>query len=153
VTSRLGVQRRLAPSPPKPRTSEKAGGAGSHESTWRSKRAGTVTLCSQAKSSSFWILLLLVCHQRKALSGDTLIINFSIVVSALNNYRYRIVQYAQPITQYPGTLTWYGKGLGYQVANEDQFSQLLRQILSSQETQSVVAGLIAQATEAAPPSA
>jgi hypothetical protein len=27
-----------------------------------------VTLCSQAKFSSFWILLLLVCHQRKALS-------------------------------------------------------------------------------------
>jgi hypothetical protein len=27
-----------------------------------SRRAGPVTLCSQAKSSSFWILLLLACQ-------------------------------------------------------------------------------------------
>ena len=64
----FGVQRRLAPSPPKSRTSEKARRAGSRRSLWCSTRAGTVTLRSQAKSSSFWIFLLLVCHQRKALS-------------------------------------------------------------------------------------
>ncbi len=86
-------------------------------------------------------------------SNDNLLIKLYIVVSGLKNYRYLILQYIQPITLYPGTLIWAAKSSGYQTANEDQFLDSLKTILSSTETQSVITGLLAQARETAPPTA
>jgi hypothetical protein len=57
-----------------PRTSEKAGGAGSHESTWRSKRAETVTLFFQAKSSSLSGKESQTIHPIQQVLGSALII-------------------------------------------------------------------------------
>jgi hypothetical protein len=58
--SPFGWQRRVAPSPPKPRNGHEAGGAESRRAN-PLNQARTVTLCSQQKSSPFWIILLLDC--------------------------------------------------------------------------------------------
>jgi hypothetical protein len=58
--SPFGWRRRLAPSPPKPRSGYEAGGAESRRAN-PLNQAQTVTLCSQRKSSPFWISLLLDC--------------------------------------------------------------------------------------------
>ena len=79
-------------------------------------------------------------------------IKLYIVAPALNNYRYQILQYTQPITLYPGRITWLGKNTNYDISDEAKFSQMLKEILSSKETQYIISGLLAQAMEIAPPS-
>src|SRR5256884_8521216 len=55
----LSVATASVPPPPKPRTGDRAGGAGSREAQVLSE-AATVTLCWRRKASHFWIMLLLV---------------------------------------------------------------------------------------------
>src|SRR5439155_26782175 len=47
LSSPFGWRRRLAPSPPKPRTGEKAGGARSRERLWRSTSRNSDALCAE----------------------------------------------------------------------------------------------------------
>ena len=58
--SPFGLRRRLAPSPPLPRTGQEAGGARSRRA-YDPLGACTVTLCTERKFSSFCSMLLLVC--------------------------------------------------------------------------------------------
>ncbi|HUB46456.1 MAG TPA: hypothetical protein VMB73_15855 [Acetobacteraceae bacterium] len=84
--------------------------------------------------------------------GDQKIsIGLSIRVPALNDYKYRILTYDQPVTMYPGSLvTRIGNMTGHGILNEDDFVQQLKHLLSSEEAQRLLTSLLAQANEAEP---
>jgi hypothetical protein len=79
--------------------------------------------------------------------GGELNFGLSIQVPALNDYKYRLLTYRQPVTMYPGTLSFPLKNLDYAIINEEQFLAALKGILSSPEVQNLLASLLAQATD------
>lgn len=97
--------------------------------------------------------------------ADDLAINLSIQVPSLNNYKYRLITYTQPITMYPGTLaaevpmasgtsqTGLINSLGTrpqatEVKNEQEFVAALKGLLASNEIKRLVSSLLAQANAA-----
>lgn len=76
-----------------------------------------------------------------------LYITLSIIVPALNNYRFDVLTYNQPITMFPGTLHSAVGNKGYRINNEQEFDARLQSILASTEVSGVVAALIAQARD------
>jgi hypothetical protein len=78
-------------------------------------------------------------------------IGLSIRVPALNDYKYRILTYDQPVMMYPGTLKGNLGAPGIDVIqNEDQFVEQLKGLLSSQAAQRLLTSLLVQANEAEP---
>jgi hypothetical protein len=90
--------------------------------------------------------------------GDGLRINLSIQVPALNNYRYQILTYNQPITMYPGRLqsgvpvatgpNVFAPPQSKFIENEQDFMVGLKALLTSQEVTQLVTSLLAQANAA-----
>lgn len=88
-------------------------------------------------------------------NGD-LRIRMDVVSPALNNYRYRILSYKQPISMYPGTLfaevmavnKLQPKDAIKIVDNESDFISDIKIVLSSEKTKEVLAALIAQSRDA-----
>jgi hypothetical protein len=97
-------------------------------------------------------------------AGD-LVINLSIQVPSLNNYKYRLMTYTQPVTMYPGTLAAQvpvasgtsltglinSLGLGPQaieVKNEQEFVAALKGLLALDEVKRLVSSLLVQANAA-----
>jgi hypothetical protein len=90
--------------------------------------------------------------------GNGLVINLSVEVPALNNYRYHVMTYEQPITMYPGTLASQvpapsGTGLyirpkAIKVNNEEEFLVALKALLASDEVKRLVSSLLVQANAA-----
>ena len=68
-----------------------------------------------------------------------------ISVPSLNDYRYRILTYEHTIELYPGTVL---ANLNHSVSNENEFIELVRQILSSDRTRNVLTSLLSQAVAA-----
>jgi hypothetical protein len=91
---------------------------------------------------------LLVGEIQPSINNEFIVIRLFITVPALRNYRYSLLQYTQPITLYPGTMYWPTMGQSTQVSDEKTFLESLKAILSSPQTQQVIAGLLAQAREA-----
>jgi hypothetical protein len=77
--------------------------------------------------------------------GDDLRIALEIAVPALNDYRYRILSYHQPVELYPG---WLDAISLTQIPNEQDFINAVRDTLSSPRTRNVLTSLLAQVTEA-----
>jgi hypothetical protein len=76
-----------------------------------------------------------------------LVLMLTIVVPALRDYRFGVLLYTQPITLYPGELWWHQKSVTIQIGDERSFRDAVKNILSSPETQAVIAGLLAQASQ------
>ena len=75
--------------------------------------------------------------------GDDLILKLEIVAPALNDYRYRILNYQQPIGLYPGI--FYGDGTDItKVSDEANFVSAIKLILASEAIKNVLKSLLAQ---------
>jgi hypothetical protein len=99
----------------------------------------------------------LVGSVEAAAYGDGLKINLSVEVPALNNYRYHVLTYTQPITMYPGRLAsqmpvpsgkTFSVRLGTEVKDEQEFIDALRQLLASEEVKQLLSSLLVQANAA-----
>lgn len=87
--------------------------------------------------------------------GSGLKVNLAVHVPALNNYRYHVLTYTQPITMYPGRLTsevpgasllnMYAPPQSIEVENEQEFLEALRRLLSSDEIKRLLSSLLVQA--------
>jgi hypothetical protein len=73
-----------------------------------------------------------------------IVLKLEISVPALNDYRYRILSYAQPIELYPGVFLDYNET----VSDEAEFVNAIREILSSNRVKNVLTSLLAQVREA-----
>lgn len=80
-------------------------------------------------------------------TDSDLYIILSIIVPALNNYKFDLLTYTQPITMFPGTLDSNAESKRYRINNEQDFDDSLKVILSSTAVSSIVAALIAQARD------
>jgi len=101
----------------------------------------------------------LVGSVEAAANGNGLKINLSVEVPALNNYRYHVLTYTQPITMYPGRLASEVPGpsgtrlsvlraQGTEVNNDQEFVEVLKQLLASEEVKQLLSSLLAQANAA-----
>ena len=75
--------------------------------------------------------------------GDHLILKLEIVAPALNDYRYRILNYQQPIGLYPGKFYGYGTD-PTEVSDEANFVSAIKHILASEAIKKVLKSLLAQ---------
>lgn len=80
-------------------------------------------------------------------TGD-LAISLSIQVPSLNNYKYRLMTYRQPITMYPGRLILGLKPQFIEVKDEQGFLEALKDLLASDEVKRLVSSLLVQANAA-----
>ena len=89
--------------------------------------------------------------------GD-LAISLSIQAPSLNNYKYRLMTYIQPITMYPGRLASgvpkasganvYVPPQSIKVEDEGEFLAALKRLLSSDEVKHLLSSLLLQANTA-----
>lgn len=76
--------------------------------------------------------------------GEKFRINLGIEVPALNNYRYLILEVNYGIAFYPLEVESNIADNCYECASEEDFVDVLKQILSSDDVKNVVRGLISQ---------
>jgi hypothetical protein len=74
-------------------------------------------------------------------------VQLDLSVPALNDYRYRILSYQQPVELYPGLLVD-PKGTLVEVPDEETFVSAVKSVLSSERIKSVLTSLLAQTTDA-----
>ncbi len=82
-------------------------------------------------------------------TSDAVQITLSIKVPALNNYRYNLLAYRQPVAMYPGILFRRFENTGEQVNSEQDLIDSLRTVLQSDVVRRIVGSLLAQARELA----
>lgn len=80
-------------------------------------------------------------------TDEGLDIEFSVLVPSLNNFRYRLLVYRQPVTLYPGVLWVRVSGDWPDIPNEEALIDVLRKVLASSDVVKVVRALLAQARE------
>jgi hypothetical protein len=80
--------------------------------------------------------------------GDKLVVSLDIVVPGLNDYRYRVLTYRQPLEMYSGSIWDRGDLATKPIADETSFVAAVRAALSSQTVKNVLTSLLAQVTEA-----
>jgi hypothetical protein len=81
--------------------------------------------------------------------ADKMEIRLEISVPSLNDYRFRILTYIQPIFEiYPGRLTTGSSEQGILMENEDELVSGLKAILASDRMKNVLASLLSQAVAA-----
>jgi hypothetical protein len=78
---------------------------------------------------------------------ETLFLTLSVIVPALNNYKYNILTYWQPVRLFPGDLHYSAENKVYRISNEKEFDERLKSILGSEEVGAVIGALIAQARD------
>lgn len=106
---------------------------------------GEVISFTQESVSGSEMLNVLAFLQKGFKGGSRL----AIVVPFLKNYRVNLLDYYHNITMYPGTLDAnFSDNREIKVQNEEQFVAALKNILSSEKTKMIVAGLISQAKAA-----
>lgn len=79
--------------------------------------------------------------------GYVLVIRLEVSVPALNDYRYRILTYEQPIDLYPGILYGPDDSISNPV-NESDFTSAIKEALSSPRVKNVLTSLLSQVTAA-----
>jgi hypothetical protein len=77
---------------------------------------------------------------------DDIEITLEISVPSLNDYRYRILTYRQPIELYPGII--FVSGPPRKVDDEAEFVEYVKMILSSDRIRNALASLLSQAVAA-----
>lgn len=79
--------------------------------------------------------------------GDELVVSLDVVVPGLNDYRYRVLTYRQPLEMYPGSV--WGSGVETQtISDETRFVSVVKAALSSQKVKNVLTSLLAQVSDA-----
>ena len=79
--------------------------------------------------------------------GYVLVIRLEVSVPALNDYRYRILTYEQPIDLYTGILYCPDDSISNPV-NESDFTSAIKEALSSPRVKNVLTSLLSQVTAA-----
>jgi hypothetical protein len=77
--------------------------------------------------------------------GGKIEISLDISVPSLNDYRYRILTYRQPIELYPGVVV---ADVLSQVSDEKRFTETVKAVLSSTRVRNALVSLLSQAVEA-----
>jgi hypothetical protein len=74
----------------------------------------------------------------------------NLTVPALNDYRYRVLTYEQPIELYPGRLAVSAAEttMWVSIGDEGRFVAEIRRVLSSEKVKNILTSLLAQAVEA-----
>lgn len=78
---------------------------------------------------------------------NQLVVTLDVVVPGLNDYRYRVVTYRQPLEMYPGRFFVSG-GEWETIEDEDAFVNAVKAALSSQRTEKVLTSLLSQVSAA-----
>lgn len=89
---------------------------------------------------------LVVAKVEQSPRGNTFGFSFNLMAPALGSYRYVLFSIEYGIEPYP--LTVYGlQPSGFKVSSEEEFIELLRKTLSSEETKRVIATLLAHSQQ------
>jgi hypothetical protein len=75
--------------------------------------------------------------------GDDLVVVLDVVVPGLNDYRYRVLRYRQPLEMYPGDFWALGTHKG-NIPDEPKFIEAVKESLSSDKAKNVLISLLAQ---------
>ncbi len=78
--------------------------------------------------------------------GDKLVVSLDVVVPGLNDYRYRVLTYRQPLEMYPGHFRDSGDVMQI-IGNETSFVEAVKGALSSQKVKNVLTSLLAQVSD------
>lgn len=86
---------------------------------------------------------------RSNVAGDgRLMISLYVLVPALNNYRYKVLDVLQAPALFPGTI-WSGSvDSGGEFDNLEEFRNRLQEVLSNSDLEKILGGLLSQATSA-----
>jgi hypothetical protein len=76
-------------------------------------------------------------------AGDTLEVSLEVLVPALNDYRYRLLSYGQPVELYPGLLRTGNDGIR-PVVDEANFVSMIKSVLSSEKVRNILTSLLSQ---------
>jgi hypothetical protein len=79
--------------------------------------------------------------------GDDLVVWLDVVVPGLNEYRYRVLRYRQPLEMYPGDFWALGSHKG-SIADEPKFIEAVKEALSSDKAKNVLTSLLTQVSVA-----
>jgi hypothetical protein len=88
-----------------------------------------------------------VAEARNNEHGTNLDVTLDVNVPGLNDYRYRLLTYRQPIEMYPGHLVVVDSGWN-EIENEAEFVAAVRSVLSSDRVRNILASLRAHANYA-----
>jgi hypothetical protein len=76
-------------------------------------------------------------------TGETLEVSLEVLVPALNDYRYRLLTYSQPVELYPGRLSVRHDAIRL-VGNEAAFVSSIKSVLSSEKVRNILTSLLSQ---------
>ncbi|WCS25228.1 hypothetical protein LOK46_29630 [Methylobacterium sp. NMS14P] len=84
-----------------------------------------------------------------ATSSESQSINHTLFITApaLSGFRYSVLSYKHTILLYPGTVFIPFRGTAFQVSNEEEFTNLLKNTLSSKEISNVISSLLIQSRD------
>jgi hypothetical protein len=80
--------------------------------------------------------------------GDGLVLSLDVVAPGLNDYRYRVLTYQQPLEMYPGRLRAPVDALSKTIDDETSFVAAVKAALSSQKIKNALTSLLAQVSDA-----
>jgi hypothetical protein len=80
--------------------------------------------------------------------GDQFVVSLDVVVPGLNDYRYRVLSYRQPVEMYPGGFWAPGDLLPTTIGDETSFVAEVKAALSSQQVKNALTSLLAQVSDA-----
>ncbi len=90
----------------------------------------------------------LVGEATTKLQGDDLVVTLDVVVPGLNDYRYRVLMYEQPLEMYPGFFLAPVDDPGKTIADEASFVAAVKAALASQRVKNALTSLLAQVSGA-----
>jgi hypothetical protein len=76
--------------------------------------------------------------------ADTLTLTFGVIAPRLDNYMVELFRYEQPIQIYPGAFSSDINNQSKIIRNIEEFTEAMKNLLSSDETQRTIGALIAQ---------
>jgi hypothetical protein len=77
-------------------------------------------------------------------AGANLVHTFYLVVPALDNYSYRLLMVGHPLQFYPLSVDAEVMGQSFSAENQQQYEQILKAVLSSEQTRRVIGALLSQ---------
>jgi hypothetical protein len=78
--------------------------------------------------------------------GKEIVHHFSLIARALDNYKYFLFRLKHEIDIYPVTVYWPPRS--YEAKDEEEFTKLLGEILSSENTTKIIRSMLAQSKAA-----
>lgn len=80
-------------------------------------------------------------------NGPSVIHSFILIAPAMNGYRYRLLSAVHNVEVYPLNITFEPTSASRSVKTEQEFTEYLRELLSSEKTINIVKSLIAQSQQ------